>query len=129
MTDTFPHSASDEEIVRDLQSASAELNYPSESDYPFEAFVWKATEPDALKQIRSGAHADSNVVETSVDDFFADLVVGDDAPQFAELRRVVESRLAEPRVLRIGHLEVNVYLVGRTPNGSWAGLRTVSVET
>jgi len=46
-----------------------------------------------------------------------------------KLRGVLESSLTNLRVLRIGEIEVQVYLIGKTPGGSWAGLHTVSVET
>ena len=96
---------------------------------PFDVFCWKATEQDVLKQILTGDKAAQKWWKLPVDDFFAELVAGEDGAKFAELRRVVEYRLAAPRVLRIGSIEVDVYLVGRRPGGNWVGLHTTSVET
>lgn len=132
MTDASLNSLrepSDEEILRELKSASTDLTYPSESDEPFDVFCWKATEQDALKQILTGHKAGAKAFETSVDDFFSELIAGDDGNKFQGLRSLIESLLAELRVLRIGEIEVDVYVVGRTPTKNWAGLHTISVET
>jgi len=128
MTDTPATfgGASDEDILSDLKSASAGLNYPSESDAPFVLYYNPSNDDMLAKVIPSDK---TRVTETSVDDFFAELVAGEDGAKFQRLRRVIESRLAGVRVLRIGEIEVDVYLVGRTPGGAWAGLHTTSVET
>ena len=73
---------------------------------------------------------DTSVTETTVDDFFAELIAGEDGAKFERLRHVwLNPGWRGCAVLRIGEIEVDVYLVGRTPGGAWAGLRTVSVET
>ena len=37
--------------------------------------------------------------------------------------------LADLKVFRVGRTRVAVYLVGKTKDGAWAGVRTTSVET
>jgi hypothetical protein len=115
--------------VEQLRRVSAGLLYPSESDEPFEPFIWNATETDALKQIGAEGNKTAPVVETSVEHFFAELVAGDEGEKFKRLREVLESQLTGLRVFRIGEIEVGIYLIGITKNGNWAGLRTLSVET
>jgi hypothetical protein len=119
----------DEHIANELRDAVAGLLYPSESDEPFDPFVWKPTETDALSQIGAQGRKTAPVMETSLDDFFAELIAGEQGQSFARLRQVLLSRLTGLRVLRIGDIEVAVYLIGKTKSGTWAGLRTVSVET
>jgi len=121
---------SDEDILGELKSACANLNYPSESDEPFVVFRWNATEPEAWKQIQFDDKLEGLAwTETSVDDFFSQLDESEDAIKFQRLRRLLEIRLTNLRLFRFGEIEVKVYLVGLTPAGSWAGVRTISVET
>src|SRR4051794_32124715 len=113
-----------DELLRLLSEASAGLLYPSESDEPFEAFVWQATESDALRQLAALGKPIVPLREQSAEEFFQELIAGDDGPRYAQLRALLESRLAGLRVLRIGEIEVAVYLIGRASFGDWAGLRT-----
>jgi hypothetical protein len=120
---------SDDEIFGELREATAGLLYPSESDEPFHVFMWKATQTDALRQIAALGKTAEPVSETSLDEFFAELLTGDDAEAYAHLREVLAARLSGVRVLRIGEIEVDVYLIGRAKSGAWAGLLTKSIET
>ncbi len=117
---------SDAAILRALKSASEGLLYPSESDEPFVMYV-NPTREDVLPTILP--HPGDRVTETTVSEFFAELIAGEDGSRFEQLQRVIESRLIAPRVFRIGEVTVDVYIVGRTPSGGWMGLHTVSVET
>jgi len=112
--------------LAELTRAGAGLLYPSESDEPFEVFCWPAT--GAARQ-QVAAHAQGEMVEISVDEFFAPLADADDADRFANLRRALETRLTGLQVLRVGKVNVEIFLIGRTPAGEWAGLRTLAVET
>ena len=47
----------------------------------------------------------------------------------AKLQQAVDQRLSGLRVFRIGEVNIDVYVVGRTADGQWAGLKTHSVET
>jgi hypothetical protein len=116
-------------LLDSLKKATDGLLYPSESDEPFEPFRWKRTTDDPAKEVAARAKPGAKVREQSVADFFGALADADDAARFADLRRTLESKLAGLRVFRVGDIEVGIYLIGKTPNGDWAGLRTVSVET
>ncbi|HWE97293.1 MAG TPA: nuclease A inhibitor family protein [Tepidisphaeraceae bacterium] len=128
MPSTNPPPPQDE-LLEVLRKATDGLLYPSESDEPFEPFRWKRTADDPAKEVAAPARAGETVREQSVADFFGALEDSDDAARFAGLRRALESKLAGLRVFRVGDIEVGVYLIGRTPDGDWAGLHTTSVET
>lgn len=128
-----PTPAAPEDEMRDIKAAAKDLLYPSESDEPFDAFHWhtKSAPPaDARSEIaiRDPGRA---IAEVPVDGFFADLKDADDADQFAALRKALEKSLKGLRIFRVGDGETNVdlYLIGQTTSGAWAGLHTVSVET
>ena len=45
------------------------------------------------------------------------------------LQKVVGEQLSGVKVFRFGDVDVDVYLVGTTKGGEWAGLKTKAVET
>jgi hypothetical protein len=121
--------ASDE--LDSLRRASAGLEYPSESDTPFDVFVWKGNGRRVEEVVAEHAGKGRTIEETPLDRFFAQLKDSEDADRFELLRRALESQLSGVRVFRAsdGSAKIDVYLVGKTRGGDWAGLHTVSVET
>ena len=121
-------------VLTVLAEASAGLLYPSETDAPFEPFSWGRAEGDLTPQKAArvaGASAAAAVEEQSVGDFFRYLTAegAENAERFRRLQQVVGEQLSGARVFRIGRVKIDVYLVGRTQDGEWAGLKTQSVET
>ena len=113
-----------------LKQASAGLLYPSESDEPFDVFRWSAQGKDtAGEQIAAHGGKGRKIEEIAVNLFFRELEDADDAERFKQLRQAAEASLTELKVFRIGSVRIDVYLIGRTHSGEWAGLHTVSVET
>jgi len=112
--------------LQEIRKASDGLQYPSESDAPFDAVRWPAR--DALA-VHFGAGR--KVEEVAIDAFFAELVASDDGQRYRQLRRALESKLKEQKIYRVGvgETRVDIYLVGRLRSGDWAGLHTTSVET
>ena len=116
--------------LQQLIQASAGLLYPSETDAPFDPFHWPAG-PVQSAQEAIAAHAGKaqKIEQMALGDFFAELDASDDAGRFDQLRRTLQSQLTDVRVLRVGAVRINVYLIGKTRDGDWAGLHTISVET
>lgn len=139
-----------------LELASAGLWFTSESDYPVEAFVVPGGALDAATATTVLAPAfvqrpgqppleDLEAEEVPVAWFFDRYTVAQDwweperhevAPRWQALRDVVELQLEDARVYRLGVYQgrnlsgqIDVFVVGRTADGAWAGVRTVSVET
>jgi hypothetical protein len=113
-----------------LRNAAAGLLYPSESDAPFDVFSWPAaTGGSAREQVVAHTRAGRQVDEVAVDTFFAELEGADDAARFRELRKALRAALTDVHVFRAGSVKVDVYLIGRTRSGAFAGLHTTSVET
>ena len=119
--------------LQSLRAASAGLEYPSESDAPFDAFWWPAPPPskssprDALI-----AHTPKGrpINELTPDQFFAELEQSDDGPRFQHLRQTLQSHLTSLHVFRVGSSpKIDIYLLGPTKSGHWVGLHTTSIET
>jgi Nuclease A inhibitor-like protein len=123
------------EIIIQLQQASADLLWLSESDYPFEIVSWdKGIELTSLALFK-----DAKAVESSsLAEFFAPALVVEDWYEAEELATVdryklllqtIESNLTELQFFRIGSVEIDVYIIGKTPDGDMVGLKTTIVET
>ena len=121
-----------QDVLHELSAAAKDLLYPSESDSPFEPFVWP-TAPNDSPASQVAAHSDPSktIKEIPLPDFFAQLDDSDDAARFRQLKAALQRLLADPRVFRvgIGQVQVDIYILGRTPNNNWAGLHTLSIET
>ncbi len=127
--------------VEALKRASKGLTYESETDAPFEVFTWKGGK-DVLskkKVLELGKHdAGAAVEEESLDDFFGDLTKQEDwhgpeekaaAKKYQSLLKAVRDNLSDAKVFKVGETEKAVYVVGKTKDGNWAGLKTKAVET
>ncbi|HBI42927.1 MAG TPA: nuclease A inhibitor family protein [Planctomycetales bacterium] len=117
-----------------LQKASASLLYPSETDEPFEAFSWGKANGDlsaAKARELAGARPDEAVKEVTLGDFFKNLTSDEveNADKYQALLKVVNEQLSGVKVFRFGDVELAIYLVGKTKEGEWAGLKTKAVET
>jgi Nuclease A inhibitor-like protein len=119
-------------VVDALQKASKGLLMPSESEAPFEPFLWKDV-GDKLSQDRLrklvGAKGDESVEEMSLDDLLQ-TVPSEDKAKFDKLAAVIKQQLSGVKVYKVGdEPERQVFIVGKTKDGLWAGLKTTVVET
>ena len=118
-------------VLDALRKASKGLQYTSETEAGFEAFAWAGggnLTPARVREL-SGAGAGTAVEEDSLDNFFA-AVPPEDKSKFDALRQALEGQLSGVKVYRVGdEPEKDVYVVGKTTDGRWAGLKTTVVET
>ena len=118
--------------VEALRKAARGLLLPSEEDAPLKPFLWEGAgdklSKDRVREL-AGAGGDAPVEETSLDDLF-EAVPEEDRPQFEELAEAIRQQLAGVKVYKVGDgAEREVYVVGKTSDGQWAGLKTRVVET
>lgn len=125
-------------ITETLTQASQGLLMPSESEYPFEVFIWAGAELISEKILELTHYPPAtSIEEVELDYFFRnvinqkdwhDKIQKENVAKFQNLVQVIKDNLAEIRVYRIGTIEVNVYIVGKTNDGL-AGLATKVIET
>jgi hypothetical protein len=119
-----------------------DLLYPSESDEPlcFVACYLKQEIPLTGSQIEEWLMLPPAVfVEEVPEARFWDPVTKDEewhgdeekkrSEAFRHLQQELEKHLTTRQVFRVGTIEIDVYLLGRTPEGSRAGVKTKVVET
>src|SRR4051794_25817530 len=121
-----------DQVLDALKKASKGLVYTSETDAPLEPFVWessgdKLTAKQLLKL--AGVEEGTAVEETTLDEFLR-TVPPEDRPKFDKLAKALQEQLSGIKVYRVGdEPEKEVYIVGKTKDGRWAGLKTTVVET
>jgi hypothetical protein len=124
-----------------LRQASQELMLPSESDYPFEPFVWagQANEPLTSERLLQLTGHPPDVVVEVVDLNYLfrnvaepkewhDSIQQANVVKFQALAQVLTSSLSDVKVYRVGAVEIDVYIVGKH-NHDLAGLATKAIET
>jgi hypothetical protein len=135
-------SKSGSEIIAALKNTSEGLLYMSESDYPFEVFLWSNqakedfTTDKLLQQI--GCPRDTPVELVDIDDFFDnptsekdwhDEAEKETVRKYRHLVEVLKRNLTDIKVYRVGEIEIDVYIVGKTQSGDLALMTTKVIET
>jgi hypothetical protein len=114
-----------------LKKASKGLLFPSESEAPLEPFTWKdggALTHERLLEL-AGAEEGTAVEETELGSLLR-TVPPEDKGKFDKLAKVLQEQLSGIKVYKVGdEAEREVYVVGKTRTGQWAGLKTSVVET
>ena len=126
----------------EVERASADLVYSSESDRPFEFFSvpFRGAAPPSVDEFRKLMRIGSDIpVEIrEVAEFFSrHTSTGDPAdtrayalrPRYVALVDLLRARLEGLRVFRVGKIAIDCYIVGADGKGNLAGLRTIAVET
>ncbi len=125
-----------------LQEASDGLVFISESDYPFEVFLWEASgslvkTPETILH-HTGHPVDTPVEVVDIDSFFSAATTEQEwhnpeeretVKKFQMLVETLKSHLSDIQVYRLGERSIDVYIAGKTPEGDLAGLSTKVVET
>jgi len=131
------------DLRSEAEALSNGLLYTSESDRPFEWFElpggaagWPYGADEFARRI--GGQAGAPVEERTLDRFFAPHIESVDPsdargqevrPRYEALKTLLGTKLSDVRVFRIGHIEIDCYVVGGDGRGNLAGVRTVAVET
>jgi len=127
-------------IINKLKQASKGLQFRSESDYPFEVFLWEGQAPATAKQIlKQTGHPEDALVEViDLQAFFQPATQEQDwygteqkatASRFQQLLDTIKTTLNNVQVYRVGTTEIDVYIVGTANNTDMVGLSTKVVET
>ena len=130
-----------EQIRTRLETAAAELSGPHRGAAGFRFFHLPTPDTRMLTPPAFGAlldvPRDVRVREVTLEAFLAGYLRQADAEEtqrrvfkerFRALGDALVRNLEEPRVFRVGEEEVHYFLVGWTPDGALAGLRTSAME-
>ncbi|MEM9136144.1 MAG: nuclease A inhibitor family protein [Cyanobacteria bacterium P01_F01_bin.42] len=129
-------------LQRQLQEAIANLWWPSETDAPFELNHW----PEAFKTgfssqallALTGHNNEGSCNETSVQTLFQQVTQEQDwhgdeetaeVQRFQQLKDLILDAFSEVRVVKVGQVNIDIYIIGRTQANGWLVLSTKAVET
>lgn len=125
-----------------INSLIFDLLYPSESDEKIAYFEmqFSTSENISLANFRmfNGIRPEAIIQEIDFEKFFAPLVkiedwFGENEKKWAEesmkLKQILSEKLKDIRILKVGEIEIDVYLFGKAEENKWAGLKTKVVET
>ncbi len=118
-------------VLDALKKASKGLQFISETEADLKPFAWKDgadLNQDRLLEV-AGAEKGTAVEEMTLDDFFH-AVPSEDKAKFDTFPKVLKEKLTKVKVYKLGdEPEKDVYIVGKTADGRWAGLKTQEIET
>ncbi len=123
-------------ILEEFRQATVDLYWLSESEYPFEVITWES----GVELTQAGLfNGEKRSVDTiTLGDFFAPAISIEDwyeaeeleqVRRYQELLHAIESNLTQVQVFRLGEVDVDLYIVGKTPDGDIVGLKTRAAET
>ncbi|MEL6131599.1 MAG: nuclease A inhibitor family protein [Cyanobacteria bacterium J06554_1] len=127
-------------LIPELEAACKDLLWRSEADYPFEVATLPITkQPLSIDRQLLAIYPDNTPVAIiSLETFFAQAVVERSwfdsheltlVQRYRNLRDLLETTLENLQVYRIGSVEIDVYLLGKTEDEQVIGVKTKVVET
>ncbi|QIZ72270.1 nuclease A inhibitor family protein [Oxynema aestuarii] len=127
------------EIVDQLRELTRDLYWFSESDYAWEVRILpEATiAPETVRQ-QSQKPANAEIETVEFDPFFQRAVEEKDwygdreretVGRYRQLVQFLQENLHDLIVYRVGAIEVEIFVFGKTKTGEVVGLNTISVET
>jgi Nuclease A inhibitor-like protein. len=136
------HKSSDAgaSLTDQIGKAVKGLNYISETDSAIEVFSDPSMrEPTVDELMTAIGNPDDTFAETrDIGSFFDRLATVKEwhtadqrktVRRFKKLRQLMEREMEDLRVIRIGRIRIEIYVIGRTGSGDVAGIRTAAVET
>jgi len=127
--------------MAELQAAIQGLTFPSESDEPFQVVDLGKDEGPMTEDKLSAMTQQPRLAQVERVDtgqFFARLTVPQPTPgqvdpevarRYSKLLEVLNTHLTDIQVVKFGQGEVAIYIIGRTKDGTHAGVRTAATET
>jgi hypothetical protein len=123
--------ATTDPALRDLQAAVKGLLFPSESDAPLVPFTWPgAAGPPTEAAVRASIKVSTATpIERFTIDELIETIPNESRGAFQPLLTALRQNLTGIAVFKVGEITIDVYIVGRTLDGRYAGVRTQVVET
>lgn len=129
-----------EDILKQIENACAGLMYVSETDAGFEVVKLDMNGELTDSSFRKFAKVDTDtpVEITGASDVFDRLTRPKEwhgesdrrrIQRYEKLRSVFEKYLMDLKVIRVGKIRIEIYIIGKTNDGMFAGVKTHAVET
>ncbi len=129
-------------LHQQFQDAINDLWWMSETDAPIGLEIWSDAFADGFsiqEMLSITEHeADLPCQEVSLDQLFGPAVreqdwhgepEKEDVRRFRALRSLIDASLSDIHVVKVGEVNLDIYIVGQTRDGEWFVLSTQAVET
>ena len=127
-------------LENQIKETSEGLFYMSETDAEILPFVGEKVSEITFGQIlnQDKYGTDIKIEERDFEEFFKRLTEEqywfeeeerEDARRFRQLKKLLEDNLRDLKVLRIGEIEIDIYVIGLNKEGRLMGIKTQAVET
>ena len=124
--------------IQSLKDASEGLVFMSEADHPFETVHFELDNKTIEQHLQEITGRDTPVEQQTLEYFFRNAVKeypgsteAQDlmAQQFQALKSLLQTALQGAQVYRIGNVDIDAFIIGRLPDGTYGGLHTKLIET
>ncbi len=145
MTINIPTGSLENNIIsikEQIETLTADLMYPSESDEKIEYFEMEFSTTQKLStadfRMFNGIKPETVITELSFDDFFKPLIkiedwFGDEEKKWAQyslkLKNLLSEKAKDFQIFKVGTVEIEVFLFGKAEECKWVGLKTKVIET
>ena len=129
-------------LKEQIETLTADLMYPSESDEKIEYFDMEHSTNEKLAmtdfRMYNGIKPETVITKISFDDFFIPLIktedwFGDDEKKWAEdslkLKNILADKAKDFQGFKVGTIEIDVFVFGKADECKWVGLKTKVIET
>lgn len=125
-------------LLEKIAALTGGLTYISEIDAPVEPVNAGPASLVAVGYLDKNADRSVGVRQTTSKEFFSRLTAqkewfGPDeqrsARRFADLERLLEENLRDLTTFRVGHIQIDIYVVGLDADKDLIGIKTKAVET
>ncbi|BDA67036.1 nuclease inhibitor homolog [Calothrix sp. PCC 7716] len=135
-------ASSNDELLDKLKLATDGLLFMSESEYPFEVFLWHSKQKQQVDTefvlSKLNKPSDTKVEFVDLDSFFDVATTEEEwhskedkeiVKKYQYLVKIIKENLSDIKVARLGDIEIDAYIIGQVPSGDLAGLSTKIIET
>jgi len=125
-------------LLAEIEKSTVGLIYISETDADIEPYFGGHVQTVEVSHFTSNEHRKGKHETLDPQDFFERLTKEKDwfgprekdrAGRFASLEKLLEENLRDLTVFKIGHIRIDIYVVGIDADGNLAGIKTRAVET
>ena len=137
MNEWLPNFKS-ENLLSEIAKSTSGLVYISETDAPIEPFFGGQVESVDVNQVVQQMFASGNLETVNAKQFFVRLTAEKDwfgerekqtARRFSVLQKLLEENLRDLNAFKVGHIQVEIYVVGLDADNNLVGIKTKAVET
>jgi hypothetical protein len=127
-----------EKLLAEIGKSTRGLTYLSETDAGIKPYFGGRVQTIEISHLTGKNDAERKHEKLDPQKFFDRLTKEKDwfgprekerAKRFTLLKRLLEDNLHDLKVFRIGHIQIDIYVVGIDADGNLAGIKTRAVET